>query len=241
MKIVDLLKNKASDMKATKAITIAFLGDSVTQGGFECYRKDKSSIETNFDYNSAYSTRVREILNFLYPNVQINIINSGISGDTAQGGLERLNRDALAYAPDLIIVSYGLNDCNIYGEEGISIYLKNIEEIIRMVKQNNSEILFLTQNYYNTKLSPFLTDDKLLEIGKQLEEKKKKGVLKRYFQKAKEICALYEVKVCDMYEVWEKVEKIGVDTTELLANKLNHPVRLFHYYMAIKLIECILS
>jgi hypothetical protein len=40
--------------------------------------------------------------------------------------------------------------------------------------------------------------------------------------------------------VWEKLEQAGVDVTELLANKLNHPIREFHYYMAMKLIETML-
>ena len=40
--------------------------------------------------------------------------------------------------------------------------------------------------------------------------------------------------------VAEKLLSVGVDTTELLANKLNHPAREFHYYMAIKLLETIL-
>ena len=31
----------------------------------------------------------------------------------------------------------------------------------------------------------------------------------------------------------------GVDVTELLSNKLNHPIREFHYYTAIKLLETI--
>lgn len=29
----------------------------------------------------------------------------------------------------------------------------------------------------------------------------------------------------------------GVDTTELLANKINHPIKEYHYYIAIKLLE----
>ena len=32
----------------------------------------------------------------------------------------------------------------------------------------------------------------------------------------------------------------GVNTTELLANKLNHPIREIHTYMAMKLLECML-
>ena len=67
-----------------------------------------------------------------------------------------------------------------------------------------------------------------------------KSRLKSYFEKAREICAKYGVKVCDLYPVWEQMEKLGIDVTELLANKLNHPIREIHYYMAIKLIETML-
>ena len=66
-----------------------------------------------------------------------------------------------------------------------------------------------------------------------------RGVLKAYFESAKRLCKQYGVKVCDLYSVWEKMAEKGVDTTELLSNKLNHPIREFHYYMAIKLIETI--
>lgn len=54
------------------------------------------------------------------------------------------------------------------------------------------------------------------------------------------LCKEYNITVCDLYSVWEKMSSLGVDTTELLANKLNHPIREMHYYIAIKLIEVIL-
>ena len=47
------------------------------------------------------------------------------------------------------------------------------------------------------------------------------------------------VACCDVYYFWKTLENGGVDTTELLANKLNHHSREMHYYMAIKLIETI--
>ena len=63
------------------------------------------------------------------------------------------------------------------------------------------------------------------------------GTLEKYFDKAKELCKEYDVKVCDLYSIWKQMDNAGVCVTELLANKLNHPIREFHYYIAIKLIE----
>ena len=104
MKIIELLDKKSKNIYENKPITIAFLGDSVTQGCYECYLTSPISLETVFDVKNAYSTRIREMLNILYPNVQINIINSGVSGDSAPSGVERFDRDMalLVVIKDLI-------------------------------------------------------------------------------------------------------------------------------------------
>ena len=197
-------------------------------------------METVFDYKSAYSTRVREMLNILYPNVQINVINSGISGDSAPVGLERLERDILSYNPDLVVVSYGLNDST-GGISNIGNYQNALEGIFKKLKEQKIEIIFLTQNYMNTKTSVHLKDQLFIDLAKTFAENvQKNGTLKAYFNAAKESCEKYDVKICDLYPVWEKLEQAGVDVTELLANKLNHPIREFHYYMAMKLIETML-
>ena len=39
--------------------------------------------------------------------------------------------------------------------------------------------------------------------------------------------------------VWKKMQEGGVDTTDLLANYYNHPIRQFHYYTAVKIVETI--
>lgn len=239
MKIIELLKNKQSNLVQNKPITIAFLGDSVTQGCFECYLTSPTTLETVFDYKSAYSTRIREILNILYPNVQINIINSGISGDAAPVGASRLDRDILSYNPDLVIVSYGLND-SCQGLQNIGKYQTALEEIFSKLQEKNIDTIFLTQNYMNTKTSPHLKDKLFLDCAANFANIQNNGVLKEYFIAARTTCEKYGVKVCDLYPVWEKLNEIGVDVTELLSNKFNHPIREFHYYMAIKLIETML-
>ena len=109
MKLVEKLIEKQNDMYGKPPVTIAFLGDSVTHGCFECYMKKKDFIETVYEYKSAYSTRFREILNLLYPNVQVNVINSGISGDNAVRGASRIARDILPFNPDMVIRRFFLN------------------------------------------------------------------------------------------------------------------------------------
>ena len=94
--------NKNQSMADNPPVTIAFIGDSVTQGCFEVYFETETKMETVFETSNSYSTRLREMLGRLYPNSQVNIINSGISGDSVLGGLKRLERDVLRFSPDLV-------------------------------------------------------------------------------------------------------------------------------------------
>lgn len=239
-----MAKFKSIDAMLTKkhpALTVAFLGDSVTQGCFEIYKTGENSIETVFDYKSAYSTRVREILNILYPSVQINIINSGISGDNVVNGEVRLEEDVLKYNPDIVVVSFGLND-SVGGLENLPKYKAALNSIFTRLKEKGIEIIFLTQNFMNTKTAPaFLFDDFFRGLSETFAKVQNSGVLKAYFDCAKEVCKEHGVSVCDGYGIWEAMQNAGVDTTALLANNVNHPIREYHYYIAVKLIEIMLG
>ncbi len=88
MKIIEKIRDKNADNYGAP-VTIAFLGDSVTHGCFDCYTNEKGQVDTYFDATSAYPTRLWEMMHLLYTHGADNIINSGISGDntlTAAGG-----------------------------------------------------------------------------------------------------------------------------------------------------------
>ncbi len=236
MKIIEKLSAK-KDIYGGKPVTIAFFGDSVTQGCFECFI-DNGEIGVVFDYKSAYSTRVREMLNILYPQVQVNIINSGTSGDNTTNAINRIDRDITPFSPDLVVVSFGLNDSG-NGLDFLPKYVENLRVILNRMTALGAEVIFLTQNAMNTKISYELKEENaLLHTARFTENVQNTGVLRAYMNKAKEIAEECGVKVCDLYPMWEKLIAGGVDITEhLLANKINHPIREIHYYMAMKLIE----
>ena len=239
MKIAELIKAKTLDRFGAKPVTVAFLGDSVTHGCFELYRVGKEGLETVFEIDKAYSTRFKEILNKIYPATQINVINSGISGDTTEGALKRVDRDVLSFNPDLVVVSLGLNDCCIMGAEGVVKYKENLSKIFEKINQKGIETIFITQNDMCDYVRPSISD----EIMKIVAERtvKARENLKSYFDGAKEVCKEYGVEVIDLFSVWGKLKDLGVDTTMLLSNDINHPIREYHYYMAIKLVEKVLG
>ena len=240
MKIRELLEKKQSASWENKAITIVCIGDSVTQGCFEPRLTSKTTVEPVYDYKSAYATRLKEILNLLYPSVQINMINSGISGDTTEGVKLRFDRDVMAYNPDLVIISVGLNDSH-KGLNGLQLYEENLTEMFEKVTSKGIDCIFLTQNMMTTKPEPQMVEEFVMDFQREVAANiQNSGVLTAYFETAKKLCEKYNIKVCDMYEIWQKWHSLGVNITELLANKSNHPIREIHYYMAIKLMEAIL-
>lgn len=223
-------------LSAAAPATIAFLGDSVTQGCFELFTYTSGGVDTVFESTSSYSSRLREMLAMLYPRSQVNIINSGISGDSAKGGLARIERDILTYHPDLTVVSYGLNDC-CGGPEKLDIYISSLKSIFEKLREAGSEIIFLTECTMNDKVHYSIKEPEIEAVAQKCAEREANGYTKLFFNAAKDLCREMNVPVCDCYAAWVKMREGGVKTTDLLANKVNHPCREMHYYMAIKLLE----
>ncbi len=238
MKIAEKLNKKNKDIYGEKPLNLVFLGDSVTQGCFECYYDNDGMLCTRFDRSAAYSTKLGEMLAQLYPCAQVNIVNSGLSGDGTDGGLKRFDRDVATYSPDLVVLGFALNDC-MGGREKLNNYTDNIAKLIAKSKALGAEVIVLTPNMLNTEVSCHLSDDRLKKIAADFMTKQ--GVLDEYVGALKVTAEKCGAKVCDVHKFWKQMNENGVDVTELLANKLNHPVPQLHYYTAIKLLEIMLD
>ena len=239
MKIMQLIQEKARDNTSRGAVTVAFLGDSVTQGCFEVYKKADGSIETVYEREHAYHTYFNRLLGVLYPNVAINVINAGISGDSTLGGYERLERDVLRFNPDLVVVCFGLNDATA-GIDGVEQYQDTLRKILGKLQESEAELIFMTPNMMNTEVSVHLTDPELINIAKVTSNIQNEGIFDRYMDAAKAVCSELEVPVCDCYSKWKVLHQNGVDITEMLSNRINHPSREMNWLFAISLLETIL-
>ena len=240
MKILEKIIKKQSALSANPAITIAVFGDSVTQGCFECYVDEKGDVQTVFDAASSYGSRLIEMLRLLYPSVPFHLINAGISGDSTKGGVKRIDRDVLAYHPDLVIVGFALNDSGA-GKSGIAEYKSNLTEIVRKIKDSGAECIVLTPNAMNTAVSPFLTEKPLVKFAERFAKAQNEGILDLYAETAREVAKENDLPIADVYAKWQAMIAAGVNVTELLANKLNHPIRKMHYMTAMILLDLILK
>ena len=239
MKFTELLKKKTADNPGTKAPVIAFLGDSVTQGVFEVYQKG-GEMKVEFDSACAYPERVKELLAMMYPSAPVSVVNAGVNGGSAPLGLEVLRRDILRIKPDLLVACFGLNDSNKV-EPGLETYRTALGEIFDEAAAAGIECIFMTPNMMNTDSSRVSPGSILEELAVIFAERQKNGLFDSYIDAARAVCAEKHVPVCDCYAIWKKLYENGADTTGLLANGLNHPLRKMHELFAWQLVLTIMN
>jgi len=85
--------------RAPGQTTIVTLGDSITAGA-------------PGDPAIAWPAVLGEHLRRNYPDVTWRIVNAGVYGDTAPLGYARFERDVAAVGPQLVLIAFGLNDCD---------------------------------------------------------------------------------------------------------------------------------
>lgn len=225
MEIIRRLSTHNINLSSGGHVTLAFIGESVTHGIFDLEDYGDRFVGIS-DYEAVYHNILKKKLNMFFPNAPVNIINAGINGDSAAGGLKRLERDVLRYDPDLCVVCFGLND--VHGDkEGLERYLSSLRSIFTALKDGGIETIFMTPNMMNTYVSGLCG-----ELGKMIAETTAKlqngGIMDAYMDGARALCVALDVPVCDCYAKWKALAAAGVDTTRLLSNHINHPSREMH-------------
>lgn len=196
-----------------RAIQIVAFGDSVTQGAMEVGRS--SPDET-------YHRFLQKDLEAFFPASTINVTNSGIGGETATQGLARLERDAFAHHPDLLLIAFGLNDSTL-GREALPDFEKAIREMVVSAKvRGGMTIVILTP--------PFMASERTYRIHPHHENvaeiiirTQTQGTLEEYAAKLREIALEEGVILADVHAAWNRLKKAGIDMNTWLANGLNHP------------------
>ncbi len=113
------------------AASIAAIGDSLTYGWM---------------VNKGYIDYLEEMIRKKYPDCTLAILNRGVPGDTAHGGLYRVQNDIIQYEPDTVIVQFGLND--IFTGCPAEQFKHNLEGIVEKISdQTDAEIILITSVY----------------------------------------------------------------------------------------------
>lgn len=226
MKVQDKLYMEKMDLIKHGPITIVAFGASFTHGAVGL---------GEIDYESVYWNRLRKKLNAVRNYVPINIINAGIGGVTATQSLERMDSQVLIHRPDLIIVDFALNDVN----DPLQQYLASLRLIFEKSIESGAQVIFMTPSMMNTYVGDAVPDS-LRDYAFITAEYQNSGKVDLYLQKACLLAEEMQVSVCDCYSKWKKMSETQ-DTTKLLANGINHPIREMHQMFADSLFDVIMQ
>lgn len=212
-RIHERIREKAIDNQASTVFVVA-LGDSVTQGCMEPERMDPDAV---------YHNRLKKLLERRYPATTFSVLNAGIGGESAPGGLRRLARDVTSRRPDLVLVGYGLNDACGGGMAGLEAFRAAMAEIVdRIERETQADVLLITPNMMATRDNDAVPERWKPVIG-QFVDAQNSGLLAVYAQTIRDLAAARGTALADVYSRWEALVKSGVDTTSRLSNGINHP------------------
>ena len=175
------------DIESGADATIVCFGDSITAG---------------YAVRRGFPSFLLESLRQRFPDSKIEMINSGISGDTSQDGLSRLDWAVLSYEPDLVTINFGINDCvlGLSREE----FEMNLVEMVRRIRAGpDSEILLLSSQPLES--PPY--DQRVLD----------------YYQTVERVAKEMNVGFVDVYGAWMKRVRVGMPLDSLILPGLDHP------------------
>jgi acyl-CoA thioesterase-1 len=197
-------------MKAVKTIdrlsqgthtVIVALGDSLTQGWL---------------VNKGYLVFLAEMLRERYPGAQFSIINRGIPGDTAEGGLSRVREDVIDEDPDCVFIQFALNDAFI--GHPVERYKRSLQSIIDRIRENtDAEIILLTSVH--------------------LGESRDNATAAPFYAKIEELAAENSLPVARVHEYWRKKIQEGVEFRPLVQFDMVHPTVEGYRLMAEAIME----
>lgn len=105
-------KKKAGDgFTLEKGEVILFTGDSITDG----FREKKYFRLANHirALGNGYVQLTASRLNYMFPEKEMRIYNTGVNGDTITKLLDRLDTDCTKLKPSIISILIGVNDFNV--------------------------------------------------------------------------------------------------------------------------------
>lgn len=180
-------KKTLADLHNGSDVTIVAFGDSITAG---------------YAVRRGFPSFWKEMLGQLYPDARIEMINSGVSGDTTMDGFARLDWAVLSYEPDLVTINFGINDC-VYGL-GLEEFEANLVEMIRRIRAGPaSEMLLLSSQPLET--PPY---------DRQVQD---------YYQAIERVAKEMDVGFVDVYAAWMERVRKGTPLSSLIIPGLDHP------------------
>jgi acyl-CoA thioesterase I len=143
-------------MTDIKSFKVFFFGDSICFG-------------QGISIHKGWVTKLSASLSLLCHELSIPVVfsNTSINGNTTRLALERMPYDVQAQQPDILIMQFGMNDCNYWQtDHGVprvspAAFKANLQEIIDRAKCFGVKKIFLNTNHPTTKDKEFFQNTKI--------------------------------------------------------------------------------
>ena len=187
--------------------TLLMTGDSIT----DCGRARPAGAGDGL--GSGYVNMVNALLTVKFPQIQIKVINTGISGDTVRHLKNRWQTDVLDLSPDYLSIMIGVNDVwrrfdspdNPELAVGIEDYGAVYRELIEKTKDKVKKIILLT---------PFLSETDKTEPMMAL--------LLKYIEAVKQIAVDNDLLLVDLQAEFDNYISAGICPKSLAGDRV-HP------------------
>ena len=113
---------------------VCFLGDSITALG---------------GGPDGYVSMVAAAITLRCPGMDVDYLaNAGVPGDTAPGGLKRLQADVLDQKPTLVMICFGMNDARAapYDDKTYDTYMAGMTGLVTTLKSANVRVALITSS-----------------------------------------------------------------------------------------------
>ncbi len=201
--MTDMVKTKKR-LTAGEAVRLIALGDSLTQGWM---------------VRKGYLEFLAEMIGEKYPSADVTIINRGVPGDTAEGGLFRLRDEVLDCDPDAVFIQFALNDA--FTGVTPARFKNTIRAIVEKVRSDtDAEILLVTS-------VPIVTHP---------AEDKMTG---RFYDALADIAGEEGCAIAPVHRYWKKKIADGVDFSGLVQADEVHPTVEGYRLMAEAIMEAL--
>lgn len=183
-------------LTAGQSFLLDALGDSLTSGWM---------------VQKGYLDFLNDMLKEVYPKADIQLNNHGLPGDTARGGLFRLQRQVIKSQPDAFIIQFGVND--LYSDISADDYKSNVEAIIQLIKKEYSaEIILVTSVCFITPGD--------------------NAAINTFYQKLAELAEDYGLPLVKVHDYWQLKLDQGIPYDSIVKNDFVHPTEAGYQLMA---------
>lgn len=207
-------------------IRIVCIGDSITKGA----RPAMGSAKT-VTVDETFCSRIQAMLR--EKGLSVEVINAGVGSDRTDGGLLRLDRDALTHKPKFVTIMFGANDqCWDAGKTGpritLEAYERNLREMVDRIRAAGAEPIIMTEPPLGSAWKG--PNPIYAEKGNNFE-------LAAFMDAARRVAADEKTPLVDHFAQWRKASDVGVDSW--LTDGC-HPNAAGHEILAEKMMETLL-